>query len=172
MKTYANYLYNGIPSVLLYEEDALRLCPAQEPLSTDGGFHPYELTDELAAAIEAENFLPCGNYEDSYLGGWTEATEIGYNTVRNIENDQRTVIEWTSNEYAMMDEAERELCVTTDRYYDWTSARAEMIRQIEGGYDIQELEKEWNTKCAEYESVLDSINEDYSFASIIEEANR
>lgn len=94
----------------------LVLLPATEYLIEDWSCVPYD----VVPGIEIENL--------SFLV---------YDEVVNNENEQKLIEEYVTPEYAAFDYAERELCVITDRYYDWVSRREKILNEIlaENEYD-------------------------------------
>ena len=67
-----------------------------------------------------------------YPGG-EEGEEITDRPIRNDENDERLMVDcvWSPLDCNKSDEFVRELLVTTDGYYDWTSERSRMINGIQ-----------------------------------------
>lgn len=157
-----HYLYNGAQVVLLDPNDVPNITPA----STSGKYNPYYLNAKLVEAIEDGTIKAHLTYDDCY-SGWVGATEIVHTDVVNVENEQRLLSEWVTIPYANTDEAERELCVTTDGYYDWESERSRMIDRIRDGEDIEELRKEWEDIVRTY--YTRDVDRDYSFDSLLRE---
>lgn len=99
----------------------------------------------------------------------------------NPENDHSLCEQWLTPEEADSDEYIRELCVTTDNYYDWTSERARLINRVladidDGEIDVDRLarhEADWRETCTRY---CDPMGWDYdndaSFSSIMKEIKR
>lgn len=114
--------------------------------------------------------------DESYLPelpyGEDELPELTNDIIVCPENKQVLVQGWVTVDYLVVDEAWRELMVTTDRYYDWQSKREEMIEKIwnrserEYGTDWRtisrkdktELEQEWNETVEEYIKRLEERN--------------
>lgn len=146
----ASYIYKGEPGFLMYEQEgkkALDCCGGQY-------FYPMsEFTDKELVRLTSDDV--CCTIEDCYVGECADdEMEITDGTVTNPENPQRLINTWVGVDYAKDDEVERELTVTTDRYYDWTSERKKMLDKItnyeEKEYDLSELELEWEKIVRSY----------------------
>lgn len=148
------YRYNGVPVVILDEDDA-DLLRDPNILDENGGESIVEATPSIMAQIDELGIdVHCTLYE-CYGGIYlTDDTEIICATIRNPENEQRLICAFVSKDEAAQDEAERELCVITDSDHDWTSQRRNMINQIEEDIDDEEalagLKEEWQTICESY----------------------
>ena len=83
--------------------------------------------------------------------GCEEGEEITDRPIRNEENAQCLLVDcvWSTVECNKSDEFVRELLVTTDEYYRWTSERKKMIESIQ-----QTLEKH-NEELSCYDGVAD-----------------
>lgn len=112
----------------------------------DDEFVPgYDMATKLS---ENGDDTPQYTYDDSYAcyGG---CTDIDERTVKNVENDQRTICTWVSVVYADSDEYTRELLTLTTQYHDWTSERTRKIEAIE-----QTIDK-YNDELSFYNGVKD-----------------
>lgn len=123
--------------------------------------------DKLPNSEDVESW-EIGTIDESYayevLYDKNELQELTNDVIVNPENKQGLIQGWVTVDYLVLDEAERELLVTTDRYYDWQSKRKEMIEKVwnrserEYGTDWHtislanktELELEWNEIVEEY----------------------
>lgn len=111
-----------------------------------------------------------------------EGEEITDEAIVNDENEQRLMVDcvWSTIDYHKSDLYVRELLVTTNDHYDWTSERRRMINKIYDSikndrFDAQksELEKEWNEIVAQYSDPLgiaEFHDNDINFESLVEEA--
>lgn len=83
--------------------------------------------------------------------GCEEGEEITDRPIRNEENAQKLLVDcvWSTVECNKSDEFCRELLVTTDQYYRWTSERKKMIESIQ-----QMLEK-YDEELSCYDGIAD-----------------
>lgn len=112
-----------------------------------------------------------------------EGEEITDAPIRNEENEQKLIVDcaWSSVAYHDSDEFVRELLVTTNQYYNWTSERKRMIDKIEdyykqgehSCYTLEGLRQEWEEIVRQYKDPCGF--EEFSgtssdFDSLVEEA--
>lgn len=83
----------------------------------------------------------------------------------NEQNEQKLIVDsvWSTINYNKSDVYVRELLVTTDRYYDWTSERRRMIDRIYNVVNddehgeawknerMKEMKNDWYAICDQYE---------------------
>lgn len=169
MKTYT---YNNQQIVLLHDSEVKSLIADVLPVASMGDkYNPYILTDEIVGLIYAGKIEAHKTYEDGYneYDEENDGGEIVYAEIRNAENSQHLIYDWVGVDWVETDKAERELCVTTDTFHDWTSERRSMIEKLQSGGNISELKKEWETIVESFNT--SDVYEDYSWDGIIEEAN-
>ena len=166
MEKIKSYLYEGSEVILLDPNDV----PGFTSLVDDGEIQPYKITAELISYIEEHDIAPMLTYDDSY-SGYSEPEEILNTTVQNIENEQRLLYnEWVRESYAEQDETHRELAVTTDRYYDWTSERTRFIEcypRTRRYKTEDEMRKEWKDLCSGYSAPFDG--DDITFETVLQQ---
>lgn len=160
------YTYNGNTVILADVADMAQYTDV-EPLDTCRGIGAYLATDDVIQ-LACQHDLCRETYDDSY-SAYSGNVEIIDTEVVNVENPQRLTDEWVSKEYALRDEAERELCVTTDRYYDWTSERSKMIDRVSNALTstVDALRQEWEHIVNGYEYASDV--DDVDFDSLLQD---
>jgi hypothetical protein len=162
------YYYQKNNVVLFYVHEAEQF--GLYPISEENEIGCYLLDKYVTELIKQRKIEPLLTYDDSY-SGYADPDDIIYADVVNIENDQRLINVWCRSYYAGIDLAERELCVTTNGYFDWTSERSQMIDKIDSNmYELSELKKEWNNIVNRYKPYLKDLYQDYSFESLLEES--
>lgn len=154
------YTFNEREVFLLYTDRK------EKPIETFNDVGAFEITSELLMSVCNSDIIKC--YEDSYAGDfYGGAIEIG--TVQIYENEQRLVTGWVGVEYAKQDLAHRELAVSTDNYYDWTSERTKFIERHADTDELDAMGQEWAEICHSYGEPFDG--DDISFAGVLEERN-
>ncbi len=126
--------------------------------------------DEFLAMDDIDFYLVHAAYDDD--GVSNEGEEITEDWVVNCENTQHLLYDWCTLEYLKSDKYVRELLVTTDKFYRWTSERKKMIdiiikdigdfRECTGikkimktiQHNIPYYKKEWENTCSKYEDPL------------------
>ena len=153
------FRYNGNLGILYDVEAAVEFIPLDEVLSMELDYDNVKsLTCESDCAEDGE--------------------EITDAPIRNEENEQKLLFDgvWSTVDYQKSDEYVRELCVTTDRFYDWTSSRKRMLDRIESASrkDLESLRAEWKDIVSQYSDPLgfeEWETQKADFDSLIQEAN-
>lgn len=148
------YIYKGQRVFLEYEED----MPGVKPIQTSAGVGCYPVdayngTDTCSANDDAGLLDPEVEYEIVD----TECVSLG--------NDQKLSLGWWTKDYAEYDLVNRQLCVGTDRYYDWTSELTRFLRAMckeleehPDWFNEAEWQKDWDKICEEYTSKVSDDN--------------
>lgn len=172
MKNFAFYLINDEEVVLLYRHEVEQLDSTLLPLQDEGSMCAYLLTDVVKKWIEDNRINVCSTIDDCYTREWNGPVEIVNTEVINPENEQKIICAWVTSDYAESDRAERQLCVTTNGYYDWTSTRTKILEKLcDKDANLKELEQEWMEEVSQFsEQALRDL--DVSWKGLLNEANK
>ena len=178
------YLYDGDKVVLLSDWEMEK--SGFDPLVKECDFNPYLLTDELTKYLNDNDITPLRCEDDSYSDNLPDGEEIIFDEIVNVENEQRLIPCWITEEWCKWDRFEREYRVRTDKYYSWTSQRYIYINEINEifhakaddkefiKYKIDSLRKSWEEEIKAnkpYNNMYDVDDFDDSFDSLLEETN-
>lgn len=151
------FKYNGKLGILYDVDAAIEFVPLDEVLSMK-----LDYDDVKSLTYESD----CAEYGEEI----TDAT---------IHDGQKLLFNsvWSSVDYQKSDEYVRELCVTTNSYYDWTSSRKLMLNRIESASrkELEELRAEWEDIVSQYSDPLGFEEweaQKADFDSLIQEADR
>ena len=123
--------------------------------------------DCVAEFIPMDKFLAMDNIDygsvrwvTEYPGG-DEGEEITDAPIRNEENEQKLLVDgvWSPVDANKSDEYVRELLVTTDRYYDWTSERSRMVNAIHNALRDADDNLSWYNGMKDEDLDADEIKE-------------
>ena len=129
------YSYNDKQGILLYESDADELGIEKKQSYSDCiKFYSFENIKEKNISAEKLTGKEQLTYIDSY-NGYGGDTDIDETYIRNVENEQQIINCWVELINADTDNYEREMLVTTNQYYNWTSFRAEFIKKYSEEYN-------------------------------------
>lgn len=112
-----------------------------------GIFVPFDLVPDGVTVEDVRATL-----DDSYAGMVSSGVRIVNRMLTNPENEQRSIDEFASVEYADDDYYRREVLTNTSQYYDWRSEVSDIVKSWEGStISEEEAREEWLALCAKFE---------------------
>lgn len=120
-----------------------------DAIDDDGSIGAYRL-DEIDFKIDKTDLKKeiYSSYDNSQGCG----DDIVLEFVTNPENSQKLLYAFAHKESYESDLYERELLITTNKYYDWTSARARFVENVARNLgNKQSRLAEWETICKDYD---------------------
>lgn len=170
------YLYIG-EKVVIVDSDALKTNDCENiEIDYDGSGHSIVSLEDYVTFLKGAGVETLESYDDSYFG-YTGPYEIDDYHIPNIENEQRLVYCFATEENGNAMEIEKEFGVITDRYYDWTSIAKDTLDRLYHLYNRyqeygeeefeerkKKLENEYNQKFETYK-IDYPTNSDYNWYS-------
>jgi len=127
------FVYNDCEGLLLDCDLVIVIDKNVKPLDYNGyiGFYEFSsITENIFKEIESGNLHVETTYMGSYCGVEFSGESIGIVKMRNIENEQSIIEVWDEINESKSDEYLRELCIETDKYYQWDSELSEIMNSI------------------------------------------
>lgn len=151
MKT---YIYNGEKVFLAYMND----MPGVKPIDHCADVGCYPVSAHNGCSV-------CCTVDEAYTGELYDECEIIDTSCINPGDSQRLLDGWWTKHYAEIDSVTQELCVVTDKYYDWTSALTCFLRNMFNSreddpvlFDAEKWQKKWDAICSEYTNRISEDN--------------
>jgi hypothetical protein len=182
---FETYIYEGQRVVLLYDAEVSYWSPSIAPLAYGGEYNPYPLVEDIIQGIRCGMLHPNLCYDDSYandcVGEYTGEVDIIRAKVRDIESPNSLTEQYVTKLFAVLDEAKRELAVTTTEDDGWHSKREYMMEKLKSMSDnditqrLQALRESWEQVIEEggYDKAIsDAITkrESYPFNGYVADA--
>lgn len=120
------YLFNDIEGVLLDDVECAR---------NNIDFYAHEYIGQVAFIPLSEltekeiTKSDCRLAESDYGMGYVEETDIEIQDIVARENEQKLLTVWELSIFKNDNEYQKEMMITTNKYYEWTSYRAEFVEK-------------------------------------------
>lgn len=146
------FIYKDCEGILLDSDVVSRIDKNVTPILNGGYLSFYEFSsipENVFKEIESGNLEVGTTYTGGYAGLEFSGECIDMVEMTNIENTQCFSYVWDEIDEGKSSEYERELCIKTDRYYQWDSQLSQIstqileeFRYIHSEYEDEELSEE------------------------------